>query len=67
MCPHAVIVVISGFLPEAVSAEVASCVDLMMSKPVRIDVLNRLLRATHQISRSLDEIQLLGSEDLPDP
>ena len=61
MCPHAVIVVISGFLPEAVSAEVAGCVDLMLSKPVRVDALTRLFRAADQISQILDEIQLLGS------
>ena len=63
MCPHAIIVVISGFLPEAVSAEVASCVDLMMSKPVHVDALKRLFKAADQISHILDEIQTLGSEE----
>ncbi len=63
MCPHAIIVVISGFLPEAVSAEVASCVDLMMAKPVRVDALVRLFKAADQIDQILDEIQSLGSEE----
>ena len=61
MCPHAIIAVMSGYLPESVSGEVASCVDVMVDKPVPIDTFNQLLAAAAQISGIVREVQLLGS------
>lgn len=61
MCPHAIIALISGYLPDAVSGEVASCVDVMISKPVPLDSFNRLLDAAARISDIVQEVQLLGS------
>ena len=61
MCPHAIIAVISGYLPDAVSAEVASCVDVMISKPVAVDTFSQLLAAAAQIRDIVRQVQLLGS------
>ena len=61
MCPHAIIAVMSGYLPESVSGEVASCVDVMIDKPVPVDTFVRLLTAAAQIGDIVREVQLLGS------
>ena len=37
MNPHAVIAVISGFIPEQVPEEVMSCIDVLLPKPVSVD------------------------------
>lgn len=60
MNPHAVIAIISGYIPDEISSEVAGCVDVMISKPVSVAVFNQLLEGTGQICQILDQIRLLG-------
>lgn len=60
MNPHAIIAIISGYLPEEVSGEVAGCVDVMISKPVSVGKFNQLLDGAGQICDALDQIHLLG-------
>jgi len=61
MCPHAIIAVISGFIPEEISSEVASCIDVLIPKPINIDIFNRLMESAEQISKIIDDIHNLGA------
>ena len=60
MCPHAIIAVVSGYIPVEVSSEVAGCVDVMIDKPVNIEKFNQLLNCTEQICQTMDTIRSLG-------
>jgi CheY-like chemotaxis protein len=60
MCPHAVIALISGYIPDEMSEEVAGCADVMISKPVNIDVFHQLLDNTEQIVQVMKQIKSLG-------
>lgn len=60
MCPHAIIAVISGFIPEEMSTEVAGCVDVLIPKPVNVDTFNQLMNNADQICQALDNIRILG-------
>ena len=61
MCPHAIIAVISGFIPEEISSEVAGCVDVLIPKPVNVDTFNRLMDNADQICQALNNIRDLGT------
>ncbi len=60
MCPHAIIAVISGFIPEEISDEVAGCIDVMIPKPVSVQTFTTLLQKVQQIQGAMDEIRSLG-------
>lgn len=60
MCPHAIIAVISGYIPDEVDTEVANCVDVMIDKPVNIETFNQLLSCTEQICQTMTTIRSLG-------
>ena len=60
MNPHAVIAIVSGFIPDEFSEEVAGCVDVMVPKPVSIDTFGELLDAAALIAHTMDRIRLLG-------
>ena len=60
MCPHAIIAVISGFIPEEISTDVAGCVDVMIPKPVNIETFNKLLTNAEKIHKAMNEIRSLG-------
>ena len=57
MSPHAVIAIISGYIPEGSSAGFAGCADLVLHKPVQLGVLNRLLDVAERISQAMDEVR----------
>ena len=60
MCPHAIIAVVSGYIPSEVSSEVAGCVDVMIDKPVSVDTFSQLLSGADQIGQTMAQIQGLG-------
>ena len=60
MNPHAVIAVISGFIPEEIPEEVMSCIDVMLSKPVSVETFSALLDGALQLAETLEGIRLLG-------
>ncbi|MBT3605373.1 MAG: response regulator, partial [Candidatus Latescibacteria bacterium] len=43
MCPHALIAVISGHIPDDFTQEMAGCADLLMHKPVNLINFNKLV------------------------
>lgn len=65
MCPHAIIAVVSGFLPESISEEIASCIDVMISKPVNVQTFTTLLQKAGQIQSAMNDIRALGV--IPNP
>lgn len=64
MCPHAVIAIISGHIPEETIDGLAGCADVLLDKPVSLDTFFELVDAAHQISTSLDTVQSLGRTQL---
>ena len=60
MNPHAIIAIVSGFIPDEVSEEVAGCVDVMVPKPVSVDTFGELLDAADLIAQTMERIRLLG-------
>lgn len=62
LSPHAVIAVISGFIPDQVDHQMATCVDVMIEKPVGLDALNRLIGRTAVVAEAMEEIRLMGRE-----
>ena len=61
MCPHAVIAIISGYIPDEISREVAGCADVMIPKPINMESFSQLLEGTEQISQVLKQIRSLGT------
>lgn len=60
MNPHAVIAVISGFIPETIPHEVMSCIDVLLPKPVSVATFNALLDGAAQLAETMESIRLLG-------
>ena len=60
MNPHAVIAIISGFIPDEMSDEVAGCVDVMIPKPVSVEAFNELLDGADTIAQTMERVRLLG-------
>jgi CheY-like chemotaxis protein len=61
MCPHAVIALISGQFPDDISEETAHCADVMLEKPVKLNVLTSLIESARSISSELDKVKALDS------
>ena len=61
LCPHAIIAIVSGHIPDEISSEVAGCADVMIDKPVSVETFVKLLRSTVRICEAREEILLLGS------
>jgi len=60
MCPHAIIALVSGYIPEQISSEVAGCADVMIPKPVSVDTFTRLLEGVERIRSAREDIRKLG-------
>ena len=60
MNPHAVISVISGYIPEEIPPEVMSCIDVLLPKPVSVDTFNALLDGAWQLAETMEGIRQLG-------
>ncbi len=63
MCPHAIIAIISGHVPDDFTSEMAGCADLIMHKPINLAHFNRLLNGAKRIAHTLIEIQELNEVD----
>ena len=60
MNPHAVIAVISGFIPEQIPEEVESCIDVLLPKPISVETFSELIDIASRISQMLEQLQTLG-------
>lgn len=63
MCPHAIIAIISGHVPDDFNAEMGGCADLVMHKPINLAHFNRLLEGAQRIAKTLDDIRMLNEVD----
>jgi phosphoserine phosphatase RsbU/P len=63
MCPHALIAVISGHIPDDFTQEMAGCADLLMHKPVNLTNFNKLMDGALLIANTLDEMKKLNDVD----
>jgi DNA-binding response OmpR family regulator len=61
MNPHAVIAVISAHIPDEISAEINSCVDVMLSKPVDMNKFLHLFKCANQVKQGLEDLQVIGA------
>jgi CheY-like chemotaxis protein len=64
MCPHAIIAVISGHIPDDFTNEMAGCADLLMHKPVNLINFNKLMDGALKIAETLDSIKTLNEVDV---
>ena len=60
MCSHALIVVVSGFIPDDVPSEALACIDLLLSKPIGVAVLGQLLAGAAEMCQLLARMRELG-------
>ena len=60
MRPHALIAIVSGHLPETISAETAGCADVIIRKPIHLAKFTGRLDGATRISETMGEIRLLG-------
>jgi two-component system response regulator PilR (NtrC family) len=65
MSPHAIIAIISGFIPKDLSNSLAGCADVFLPKPISINTLKCLIDNVHPIHQSLSAIRLLNRESTP--
>lgn len=59
LCPSATIAVISGHLPGDIEPSTAECADVMLEKPVTVDVLGALFNNVKQIHTANNNIRAL--------
>ena len=64
MCPHAVIAVISGHIPDEGSMDLAGCADVVFGKPVDLAKFTRLLDGAELIHNTMEEIRGLREQTL---
>ena len=60
MCPHAVIAIISGHIPEDTIESMAECADVVMDKPILLERFFDLLDTATQIAAHLDRVREMG-------
>ena len=56
MSPHAVIAVISGYIPAEAGVDFAGCADLVLRKPVELAIFNKVLGSAATISKTMAEL-----------
>ena len=63
MCPHAIIAVISGHIPDDFTSEMAGCADLIIRKPINLTSFSRLLEAAASIASTMETVKELNEVD----
>ncbi|MBT4138859.1 MAG: response regulator [Candidatus Latescibacteria bacterium] len=64
MCPHAIIAIISGHIPDEVIDDLAGCADVLLDKPVALDDFFELVDAAYKIRTYLYKIRGMGRAHL---
>jgi two-component system response regulator len=60
MCPHGIVVIVSGFIPQQIDDGIGDCVDVILSKPVSVLTFQKLLEGAEKISEDMEQIHQLG-------
>jgi CheY-like chemotaxis protein len=61
MCPHAIIAIISGYIPDEIPDEIANCADIILPKPVSFSTFSQLLAGVEKICQTIEQICHLGT------
>ena len=61
LCPHAIIAIVSGHIPDELPSGTVECADVVIGKPVDLDTFRRLMDAAARICATMEEVRLLGS------
>ena len=64
MCPHAIIAIISGHIPDKVVDGMAGCADVLLDKPVVLADFFELVDLAYQISIHLEKVRRMGRAHL---
>jgi len=64
MCPHAIIAVISGHVPDDFTTEMAGCADLVMRKPIILDNFLKLVDGAVCIAGAMAGIRELNEVEV---
>jgi CheY-like chemotaxis protein len=67
MCPHAIIAVISGHIPDQPTLDLAGCADLVLGKPVDLEKFSKLLQGAELIYKTMEDIKELSEGTLETP
>ena len=62
MCPHAVIALVSAFVPEELAPETAGCADVILNKPVAVATLRTILDNAARMTEILQETHALSHQ-----
>ncbi len=65
LCPHAIIAIISGHIPDDISPEATGCADVILDKPVDMETFHRLLESADTICGAMEQVRLLGNVSIP--
>ena len=60
MCPHAIIAIISAYIPHDVPSEIAGCADVMITKPIAMSIFTQLVTNVGGIVKHMDAIRSLS-------
>lgn len=61
MCPHAVIAVISGHVPQQIDGAVLEAIDALICKPVRLNVVAALFAEAAAIAAARERLRAMSS------
>lgn len=64
MCPHTLIVIISGHIPEDALPDVVNCADLAFHKPINLDLFNDLMDHANRLAQTLASARALSDVSL---
>ena len=65
LCPHAIIAIVSGHVPDALPSNVSEYADVVINKPVDLETLRRLMDAAARVCDTMEEVRLLGNMPVP--
>ncbi len=60
LSPHAVIAIVSGYIPDDPTGQTAACADVLIDKPVTVDTLSRLFDGASKVGQAMEAIRQLG-------
>lgn len=63
MNPRSVICIVSGYLPDNLSADVTACIDLALPKPLSTETFNALLDGATVLRQARAQIRALGQKE----
>ena len=64
LCSHAIIVIISGHIPDDLSPEVSAAVDAVLSKPVNMGTFHDLLDEAGKVCEAMEQVRAMGQSHL---